>query len=288
MWRVNYDRAAAAMKPLYASLLVNTVLLVGCAQQVPAPAPVDQTVKEQQTPAQKIVRFVTRPAIGEKAQKEIGDTIINEALEESVDAIVLTEPVSFPHLNPPRQFAAGTKFLHNADTRTTRIYCKAHCLEEKNGVVSAFGEPSVVIDPSKFTVQSAVISVRQDELQKKLVYTGRSGKTIFLSYREFINDMARPAFTQDLTFDIASDRIVGFRGARIEVMNATNTSIEYRVLTGFRGSDGPNPPQKLREIRSTGGGGGINDGKYVVCKRPDGHVETLGEAECAVIGGIAL
>ncbi len=72
-----------------------------------------------------------------------------------------------------------------------------------------------------------------DSMKKELLYNGRSGTTLRLSYREFVKDMARPAFTQELTYDLRDDRVIGFRGARIEVMDANNTTVRYRVLSGF-------------------------------------------------------
>ena len=51
-----------------------------------------------------------------------------------------------------------------------------------------------------------------DELKKQLIYTGISRGVISLTYREFMNDMARPAFTQDLKFDLAEGKTIGFKG----------------------------------------------------------------------------
>ena len=45
--------------------------------------------------------------------------------------------------------------------------------------------------------------------------------------------MARPAFNQDLQYDLADGNIVGFKGLRIEIIKATNTNIEYKILSNF-------------------------------------------------------
>lgn len=68
---------------------------------------------------------------------------------------------------------------------------------------------------------------------QQLLYQGKSGNTLKLSYREFTGDMARPAFTQDLTFDLSDGPVIGTKGARVEVLEATNTSIRYRLLQPF-------------------------------------------------------
>ena len=74
----------------------------------------------------------------------------------------------------------------------------------------------------------------QAAYQRQIVYTGRSNNQIFITYREFQNDLARPAFTQELTFDINAGRVFGFKGARFEVEDATNTKIVYRLIRNFR------------------------------------------------------
>lgn len=45
--------------------------------------------------------------------------------------------------------------------------------------------------------------------------------------------MARPAFNQELQYDLNESNTVGFKGLRMEIVNATNTSIEYKVLSSF-------------------------------------------------------
>ena len=70
-------------------------------------------------------------------------------------------------------------------------------------------------------------------LQRELIYTGRSGANLTLLYREFINDMARPAFSQQLQYDISNDPVIGFQGARFRVVEATNTSITYEVMSAM-------------------------------------------------------
>ncbi|WP_157619058.1 hypothetical protein [Skermanella stibiiresistens] len=275
------------MKKITYITLISTICITACVKSQPDAV---SALAVQHTLAAKRIELVTKPKINELSQREVGETIIYEELEETVDAIVLISPVDFSYLNPARQIPAGTKFLHVSDTPTTKIYCNAHCLEEKDGVVSLAGEPNMRIAPSLLSFETVVTGVRPKSLQEHLVYTGRSGKTIFLSYREFSNDMARPAFTQDLTFEVSTDRIVGFRGARIEIVDAANTFIKYRVLTGFLKDEG-NVRTGTREASKAIWGAdtvrndpGAVRGKAVVCKRIDGRVETMGESECAAVG----
>lgn len=74
------------------------------------------------------------------------------------------------------------------------------------------------------------VSVTGDRFRKELIYGGVSQGTVSLEYREFINDMARPAFSQTLRYDLSEGRTIGFRGARFEIIDANNLGVTYRVL----------------------------------------------------------
>lgn len=66
--------------------------------------------------------------------------------------------------------------------------------------------------------------------KKELVYLGGNSKSISILYREFIGDYIKPAFTQEYKYDISEDRVIGFKGARFEVIKADNTEVIYRAI----------------------------------------------------------
>jgi hypothetical protein len=69
----------------------------------------------------------------------------------------------------------------------------------------------------------------EGSLRQELIYNGKTKDAIKLQYREFRNDMARPAFYQDLSYDLTESKIIGFRGMMIEVLEATNSFIKFIV-----------------------------------------------------------
>jgi len=71
------------------------------------------------------------------------------------------------------------------------------------------------------------------DFQQTLIYTGREGNIIKATYREFSSNLARPAFTVDVTYDLKDSDIIAFRGARLQILEATNTLITYKVLSNF-------------------------------------------------------
>lgn len=70
----------------------------------------------------------------------------------------------------------------------------------------------------------------KDSFKRELVYTGISQNTISVLYREYMDDMARPAFSQELKYDLSQGDIIGFKGSRFQVIKANNTSIKYKVI----------------------------------------------------------
>ncbi|PPK60240.1 hypothetical protein B0F89_12626 [Malaciobacter marinus] len=64
----------------------------------------------------------------------------------------------------------------------------------------------------------------------QLIYSGRDGNNIKIAYREFLNDMARAAFYQNLTYNLNESTIIRYKNIKIKVLEATNESIKYIVL----------------------------------------------------------
>jgi len=79
-----------------------------------------------------------------------------------------------------------------------------------------------------------MVGVQGDNsFQQTLIYSGRVGNKINIGYREFSSSMARPAFNNDVEYDLNESNIFGYRGAQIEVLEATNQIIRYKVMKNF-------------------------------------------------------
>lgn len=74
--------------------------------------------------------------------------------------------------------------------------------------------------------------------KRELLYQGVSKGTIKISYREFKDSLARPAFTQDVLYDLESDGTgqIAFNGLRIKVLSASNSQISYVLESPLSGS----------------------------------------------------
>ena len=72
-----------------------------------------------------------------------------------------------------------------------------------------------------------------DSFKREIVYNGRSGGTIKILYREFNEDRIRPAFSQEVSYDLEQGKTIGFKTSRFQVLDADNTQIKYVVLHHF-------------------------------------------------------
>ena len=77
------------------------------------------------------------------------------------------------------------------------------------------------------------LSERGNGFQQTLIYSGRIGNKINIGYREFSNNTARPAFNNDVEYDLSSSNTIGYKGAMLEIIKADNSSITYKLIRNF-------------------------------------------------------
>lgn len=201
------------------------------------------------------------PSVGQIAQAELGDTMLSKGEVYETRAIRTLTPVSngsdgvwILRLTAPKgvhplkyqdreweyfsgkpievfDAIAGAKPHYGGLRVNKAIPSKVEVYMEGAGIASF--EPS---SPVQFEFTTAR-AVDQPSFVQELIYNGRVGDNLRFIYREFSNDMARPAFSQEAFYDLSEGKVLGFKGVRIEILEATNTNVRYKVLKTF-----PDPP----------------------------------------------
>lgn len=94
--------------------------------------------------------------------------------------------------------------------------------------------PQVFVDD-----MNAKATNQTDGLQQVIVYSGLAKSELKILYREYVNDFARASFFQDATYEYSppGSTKIKFKGAELEVLDATNTEIKYKVISGFTGEE---------------------------------------------------
>jgi hypothetical protein len=103
----------------------------------------------------------------------------------------------------------------------------------RNGIVfTACAVGAVCVSPAQIDFRSTsgeTILKGSGFVNFELIYSGATKDALNLLYREYTpDDMARPAFTQNLTYDRDSSAI-RFREMQIRVLEASNESLRYVV-----------------------------------------------------------
>jgi len=69
-------------------------------------------------------------------------------------------------------------------------------------------------------------------LQRQIVYLGKSDSVLKFQYSEFTNNTV-PMISFDFTIDISDGNIASFKGAVFEVIEATSSTLQYKVIRHF-------------------------------------------------------
>jgi len=107
-------------------------------------------------------------------------------------------------------------------------------LDKKTGKLCAVSVYGIEACTNKANYEKKKYPVSsKDSFQQTLIYSGKVGDKINVSYREFSDNFARPAFSNEVEYDMSESSTIGYKGAKIEVIEATNEFIKYRVLQNF-------------------------------------------------------
>jgi hypothetical protein len=212
-----------------ALLLVAALLASGC-------------TSVSYTGAQTQIQSVDYPALGKVITATVGEHLVSKGSVYQENKLFVNEPIDGVAYNIPAMSyaqlgadkkqdfysAAGVIPGFLADPVQALLVSKSE--SEKLCVVTVFGGKSCY--KGVFEVKQ-VVSEKGNSFQQTLLYSGRVGNKINISYREFSNNSARPAFNHDVEYDLSSSNIIGYKGASIEVISADNSTITYRVIKNF-------------------------------------------------------
>ncbi|MGO3338207.1 hypothetical protein [Psychrobacter sp.] len=73
-----------------------------------------------------------------------------------------------------------------------------------------------------------------NNFQRTLLYNGKIGSKVNIGYREFEGNLIRPAFSNAVEYDLNDSNQIGYKGALLEIIDANNQKIKYKVLENFK------------------------------------------------------
>ena len=202
------------------------VILVGCSS---TPAPLAK------------LEHISSPKLNETVYAELGDTVVRYTIAATKPSwkLLTSRPIQ-KGASPVR---AGTVLQPITSEDDYEGFWGGLCRHKTTGewcfgmtafgvcnalTCSTMGPEEVLAEPANY------IEASSRNIDQQLIYNGKVDNNIKFTYREFTNSgLARDAFTQDVQYDLNEGAVIGFKGARLEVIEATNRQVKYRVLRHF-------------------------------------------------------
>ena len=186
------------------------------------------------------------PTIGEPATAVAGEVMASQWHFLTRGTATLLAPAQGSFWIGRRGAAAGTQLLMATASGRT-LFCQsrsiaAPCLHDSDDdqqfdrayTINAYGfaVSGRNIDPVPYRLGSQSIL---DGFKWQLIYQGIDAGVVRIAYREFTDDLARPAFAQDLTYTLGADgtATARFRDVAMTIHAADNNQIRYTVTGGL-------------------------------------------------------
>lgn len=195
------------------------------------------------------VTAISEPALNTVQTSELGDVLLRQGKYKEHDAIYLPAKadVSWAY-----SLFAGYYLKHGED-ETAEYFLPGGGDEAGHVDKAGIADPWKSVMAKKNRQTLCVVTVfnaatcsndmnfehrkkpmlTQDSFQQTLIYSGKVGNKINIGYREFSGSLARPAFNNNVEYDLSESSIIGYKGAQLEIIEATNRHIKYRVVKNF-------------------------------------------------------
>jgi len=201
------------------------------------------------------VKNISRPEIGVETTASVGDIMLVQGNISNQDGIQMSNNQKISGYS----FSSG--FYPKTGDDDKGVYYSFVPSQSGQPTASGLGtmKKNIIVDPLKSLMVDkgsskvcavTVLNLRAcksnieyletnrtneniNSFQQTLIYSGRIGNKINIGYREFSGNSARPAFNNDVEYDLA-DSVIAYKGAELEISDADNRSITYIVKKNFQ------------------------------------------------------
>jgi hypothetical protein len=221
-------------------LVAFIVLFSGCA-----------TPRQVITPKLQIVDL---PPLGEERTSELGETLVQKGKTYTYDAVRLGNSVTAGDGFLVKKLTLEPGVLKASMRDDERIFYTTDSLAVYDAVLGTHmqvgglavslkdekdikfvmnGRAVMTPKPEPVLTKTQITDTTRPSFRQELIYNGRSGDTLRFLYREYSSDALRAPFSQEIQYDLKDGSTIGFKGVRIQVIEATNTKLKYRVVSSF-------------------------------------------------------
>lgn len=189
------------------------------------------------------VELITFPAVGQPAVAAPGEELYLYWKKYTVDGAKISVKVKAGQWLVEDTIAAGTQlvrvesksgFKACVPTEGTLI-ASGLCLLDDDGDGTFDRHTDGIITrrykvPAPY-VHSPISVSGVDALKRTILFSGATGDSLRFSYREFAGDIARPAFTEELTVPREPfPQLIRLKGHTFEITGLTGLGLQYRLV----------------------------------------------------------
>lgn len=194
---------------------------------------------------------VSEPPLGSTNTTQVGDVMLKQGKYTEHDAIFVNQQISagpytiYPGLylktgenesvesySPGGNNAGRVEKSPLADSWSSVIIKKSS--SPQICVLTVYGTALTTCSSAAAVQRKKTNGYSEDSFQQTLIYSGKIGNKINIGYRESSNNYARPAFNNDVEYDLAESNMIGYKGALLKILEATNQHIKYQVINNFK------------------------------------------------------
>lgn len=197
---------------------------------------------------------ISEPPLSQVSQKSIGETLVRQGDYTTAQSIKVESTNTVGGLG--RYTIGAGYYIKQGEDEKSEYFQPEYGPEGGRVTKNAIADPFSAVQAYKDSPKLCGVSVfgghvckdnapftrternvlSANSFQQALIYSGRYGDKLRIGYREFSNSMARPAFNNEVEYDLSESNIIAYKGARLEVFEATNEFIKYKVISNFNKS----------------------------------------------------
>ena len=185
---------------------------------------------------------INLPTIGSESTVTLGESMLSKRTGYYVDCLIPN--ITF--------FTSGVRMQSNtpmcADgTNANSFRATAHggsvhtlvpsdekrprrlCIYEGVGLYEACKEP--LLD-SDYQIVTNFVS-QKNSFEQSIEYLGHTDQVLKFVYAEMYDNSARPSFNRNFEVDLRKGSTLTFKGASLEILDYSNSSVTYKVLENF-------------------------------------------------------
>lgn len=192
--------------------------------------------------------------IGQDGSAFVGQIIYEKFNYQAVETATLVDPFNTSITFGTVTFEAGRQ-LKLGELQGEKAYCASDgakpmglstptgpacafdadddgSFESVRGQIGAFFHHGIINPPAAYQKSE---QASQGGWRRELIFLGIDGTTLRVGYREYDGDLARPAFSEDLTYPIRGDgtSVIRYKNLTIDVMKATGDMIQFTIVNSL-------------------------------------------------------